>query len=1178
MVNFAERTKYLKNDIWRNKPKLPLKADFKLKNTIADTEIVYDFESQGNIYSISALYVQLRQLVIWYYTNNPNLVDEQAVLIKAHKINDLTIANYEKILHGPVQLMVKKLTFADLQLIFENPKRYVVGFNSNYYDLPLASYILAYGYAHEGQLPIPAKVRTFSNLLINPQKTITSNPESLGKFVKPFNIDLKRRIGLWDLAKFFDYTNSEQTNDNICIYQGDAPNLAKIYRYLQNTGLHLDIKSLNEKDKDMSQYTSLKRIAAQFGYQIEEPEEVDLSSDDNLTTDQATTLLAYNASDVLVTMLIYQNSSYQDPLSTREDLLNTFDETNFKGRLSVNSTSAQFVELIIAPDAPLVDQDEINFFYPIHGKKYQHYQSIVDKDYINRDVPEDKNQYQHFKCWLQFTHPEIFADVNTQYNQAHRDLIQHYPQYNIQNSNDYIKYTHQKENLNKQFQEKIKQIINQMQKNYQYLNEYCYFLNNNTNYANLPLVDKFDHWPNCADRLSLDLKWTASLQNLPNFKPVMGLDNKMHPFTRVRYGEIQLDLLEFMRMRFDKFPKEVYELYSYLRGAKTIYDRDNQGNIKLDKRQHQIIVKTAREVGTENFVNHYLPILGKDSHGKAIAPPNIYYKFKTSNQSVTGAGAIIQVPNRPMVLSFSVGGVHGEVMNDQAYLRDKQIVERYNHTLNLIKTEYPIAQNFYDAIINGTLNSACQKQLNVAAINKINIKTFITKTSKKIKYKAFKKPINPKDYVIPIDMHNAVHVDVDSLYPSLMINLHLFSTWTNEYNDPQRFVETDKTGHWYDVYAKKRQQRVEMKKFALETPKNKWGYEQKHAWSIQLTNKLILNSASGIADGRWPTNVRMNNKATSMRIMGQLALTYLVYRVEPKGVYSTSTNTDGVYLTSNDPNFTEKDVNNEIEEWKSFFHLGATPEIMGHFVSKDSNNRFEQETPKEIGAAAGATIGNFTGPSSAKKMTQPFIIDAGIINYFKTHNNVCKTYDIPMNDLLEYLKKQQAIIVNATTYTPEVNHAMLSFCWPMQPQTKQKYCLANKPKQATHFINIQHVNRFIITNHGYYLRGFSIKPLTNNDYDENLTNWCIATNLIDPHTTNVAKQVKVTNFKSDWQVNRLNLDLRAYFKSPVWQDLNLNAYADFTRSRILGTDSQPIWVEPKFKPLNIANNINTIVK
>ena len=1169
MKSFAERIKYLNDPIWTTKATLPLNPRYKLQQEIPDTEIIYDFEAQENIYSISALYEHLHKLIMWYHVDNNELIDEQAILRKAHQINDLTITTYEKKLKSKIELEVRPLTLPSLQLIFEHPKRYVVGFNSASYDLSLASYILAYSYNHDGQLPIPAKVRTFSNLLIHPVSTINQSYSIFGQALKALDIKLTKRLSLWELAKFYDYAPHGQKQS--CMFQGEAPQIYEIYRRLMNTGLHLDMRRLNE-----SKDTSLKRIAAQFGYQIEEPEDVDLSSDKPLTKDKITNLLAYNASDVLVTMLIFQDSSYQDPLATREDLLETFDKSNFKGRLTVNSTSAQFVELIIAPEKPLDDQDEINFFYPVHGKKYQSYQDKINRDYDQKMVPYDHRQQEHFTYWLQNRKQNLFNDILTEYHKRLGILQASYPQYQIKNTPDYIQYQAGVRDANAQLKPRFNKIVQTAANNYQLVNQYCQFLNDEQAKAALSLPAYYGKWPVATDYTSLDIKWTVALQYVAMFKPVLGPDQKMHQFARVKYGELQLDLLEFMRLTFPKFPKEVYEVYSYLRGSRSVYEYAN-GKIKRDNKDRKIIKKTGREVGTQKFVDHYLAILGKDHNNKAIAPPNVFYKYRT-DKSVAGINVIMQVPGQPMVLSFSVGGVHGEVMNDKAFNRDRKITDKYNDTLKAIETIYPNAADFYQDAINHQLKGNLNNILKSEEITKTNIKLFVTKTSKEVKFKTFKKRLNPKQYVIPIDMHNAVHVDVDSLYPSLMINLHMFSTWTAEFNDPDNFIKTNKTGHWYDVYAMRRLQRIQMKKFALATPKNKWTHVQEHAWSIQLKNKLILNSASGIADGSRPTNVRINNKATSMRIMGQLALTYLVYRVEPKNVYSTSTNTDGVYLTSKDPNFTEKDIDTEIEEWKTFFHLGATPEIMSHFISKDANNRFEQGSPKERGAAAGGTIGNFTGPSSTKKMVQPFIIDAGIINYFKTHQNVCRTYDIPMDDLIAYLKQQQAIITNATEYTDEVRQAMLSFCWPIQPKKNQMYCLANKVQNATQFLQMQHVNRLLLTKHGYYLRGFSLAiPTKSTIIDEHLTDWCVKQGLVG-NSTKVAKALKVTNFKNDWHVIRINLDLKAYFNDPVWYDLDLESYADLTRDRILGSKSQPIWVEPRFDPLSYATSVNELIK
>ena len=159
-----------------------------------------------------------------------------------------------------------------------HPKRYVVGYNSNEYDVSLASYILAYSYNHDGKLPDPAKVRTFSDLLISPQKTFKKRSDMFtSAAINDLQITIKKRVSLWDLSKFYD--DVPQGHHQTCPFQNEAPKIAEVNKRLMNTGLQLDMRTLNEKAK----YSSLKRISAQFGYQIKEPADVDLSSDEPLT-------------------------------------------------------------------------------------------------------------------------------------------------------------------------------------------------------------------------------------------------------------------------------------------------------------------------------------------------------------------------------------------------------------------------------------------------------------------------------------------------------------------------------------------------------------------------------------------------------------------------------------------------------------------------------------------------------------------------------------------------------------------------------------------------------------------------------------------------------------------------------------------------------------------------------
>ena len=71
--------------------------------------------------------------------------------------------------------------------------------------------------------------------------------------------------------------------------------------------------------------------------------------------------------------------------------------------------------------------------------------------------------------------------------------------------------------------------------------------------------------------------------------------------------------------------------------------------------------------------------------------------------------------------------------------------------------------------------------------------------------------------------------------------------------------------------------------------------------------------------------------------------------------------------------------------------------------------------------------------------------------------------------------------------------------------------------------------------------------------------------------------------KPNWRVLRLNLELKTYFKSDVWKNLDLKAYCDFMVDRILGTAdakgrrTKPIWVEPQFKKPRYAEKLEKIL-
>ena len=98
--------------------------------------------------------------------------------------------------------------------------------------------------------------------------------------------------------------------------------------------------------------------------------------------------------------------------------------------------------------------------------------------------------------------------------------------------------------------------------------------------------------------------------------------------------------------------------------------------------------------------------------------------------------------------------------------------------------------------------------------------------------------------------------------------------------------------------------------------------------------KLILNSASGILDGNHDTKLRANNKAMTMRIIGQLMTYIIAAALSIEGARIPSSNTDGIYVFNIDYDLNEEIVSRELK--KLYVEIDPEPVFI---VSKDTNNR-----------------------------------------------------------------------------------------------------------------------------------------------------------------------------------------------------------------------------------------------
>lgn len=192
-------------------------------------------------------------------------------------------------------------------------------------------------------------------------------------------------------------------------------------------------------------------------------------------------------------------------------------------------------------------------------------------------------------------------------------------------------------------------------------------------------------------------------------------------------------------------------------------------------------------------------------------------------------------------------------------------------------------------------------------------------------------------------------------------------------------------GFGKDVYREVYNHRISVKK-KLKTLE--FGSVEWHLTNIEQEGyKLILNSASGVLDGSFDTNVRANNKALAMRAIGQMITALIGFALSLEGAIIPSSNTDGIYVY----NIT-KEKNQEILD-RELPKLMVTidPEEV-FLVSKDTNNRLEVEDGKVV-SARGGTLTSWGGAQIDKRLTHPALVDRILTDYLQNENIVNKPID-----------------------------------------------------------------------------------------------------------------------------------------------------------------------------------------
>ena len=366
-------------------------------------------------------------------------------------------------------------------------------------------------------------------------------------------------------------------------------------------------------------------------------------------------------------------------------------------------------------------------------------------------------------------------------------------------------------------------------------------------------------------------------------------------------------------------------------------------------------------------------------------------------------------------VNFSIGGIHGAEYNKALYEYDINEFQKLADQFEQCKALYPDPRDLKKAkhVTIGETTFPAGKFLKAGStLKKAEYKNIESKRPQLfVKSPSGNYNIHPRYVYTSVDLAN--HEDFTSYYPNL---LRMMAAFVNESLGEDRYAT---------LFEQKQDYGRKMKDKTLS--------EEDRAFYKNAREgvKLLLNAASGKADAKFKSNIQMNNRIISMRIIGQLFSYHIGQAQAFEGAKLTSTNTDGLYSVM------DKETNNAILERESAsIHVDIEPEEL-FLISKDSNNRLEIDckTGKIISASGGTLACGPKGPMVTKALAHPAIVDWALCEYLvmagtesSGSTNAPTSIDAPFNrdlgrnillsakkrfDTPEYLRRFQNIIASS---------------------------------------------------------------------------------------------------------------------------------------------------------------------
>lgn len=171
-----------------------------------------------------------------------------------------------------------------------------------------------------------------------------------------------------------------------------------------------------------------------------------------------------------------------------------------------------------------------------------------------------------------------------------------------------------------------------------------------------------------------------------------------------------------------------------------------------------------------------------------------------------------------------------------------------------------------------------------------------------------------------VDVRNVIHADFSSYYPTMSIRLGIYETGQKDY------------------YREVVEERFRLKAMKPHKPFSEWTADEIFTQNAQEALKLVINGATGAANQQKEyVDLPLDNKITSMRIIGNILIYTLGQRFAKIGGLIVSTNTDGLYVA----NVSQEVADDIVKDFISTYGLLLDPEPMERLINKDVNNRIE---------------------------------------------------------------------------------------------------------------------------------------------------------------------------------------------------------------------------------------------